>query len=106
MGDEDDQASSRDRHLFDPGPKRILAFDGGGVRGVISVAFAQRIEKILAEEAKRQVRLCEAFDLIGGTSTGSIIATGLALGETTGDLKRIYHELAPRAFERGPYIPF
>jgi hypothetical protein len=24
---------SRDQHLFDPGPKRLFALDGGGVRG-------------------------------------------------------------------------
>ena len=115
MGDAPafDPNSPRDRHLFGPGPKRILAFDGGGVRGVISVAFAQRIEQLLTDEAKKkeesakQVRLCDAFDLIGGTSTGSIVATGLALGLTTGDMKRIYKEMAPRAFETGGYrIPF
>ena len=43
--------ASRDRHLFGPGPKRILSLDGGGVRGVISVAFLERIEAILSEQA-------------------------------------------------------
>ena len=38
---------SRDRHLFGPGPKRILALDGGGVRGAISTAFLERIEELL-----------------------------------------------------------
>ena len=37
-------ASTRDRHLFGPGPKHLLALDGGGVRGVITVAFLERIE--------------------------------------------------------------
>ena len=40
---------TRDRHLFGPGPKRLLSFDGGGVRGAISVAFLERIETIFAE---------------------------------------------------------
>ena len=31
--------SARDRHLFAPGSKRILALDGGGVRGVVELAF-------------------------------------------------------------------
>ena len=44
---------ARDRHLFGPGPKRILALDGGGVRGAISVAFLERIEKIIREEQQR-----------------------------------------------------
>ena len=46
---------ARDRHLFGPGPKRILALDGGGVRGAISVAFLERIEKIIQEEQQRDL---------------------------------------------------
>jgi hypothetical protein len=102
-----DGHASRDRHLFGPGPKRILSLDGGGVRGVISVAFLERIEAILSTQVGREVRLGDQFDLIGGTSTGAIIATALALGKTTGELKDIYHRLAPRAFQRSKFrIPF
>ena len=43
-----DSGLARDRHLFGPGPKRILSLDGGGVRGAISVAFLERIEKMAA----------------------------------------------------------
>src|ERR1043165_2412225 len=102
----DDQAhASRDRHLFGPGPKRILSLDGGGVRGVISVAFLERIETILRAQDGHQVS--DHFDLIGGTSTGAIIATGLALGKTTGEMKDIYHRLAPLAFRASRFrIPF
>jgi uncharacterized protein len=39
---------ARDRHLFGPGPKRLLALDGGGVRGAIAVAFLERIEQLLS----------------------------------------------------------
>jgi patatin-like phospholipase/acyl hydrolase len=78
--------AARDRHLFGAGPKRLLSLDGGGVRGVISVAFLERIEAILSAQAGENVRLGDWFDLIGGTSTGAIIATGLALGKTTADL--------------------
>ena len=95
--------ASRDRHLFDAGPKRILSLDGGGVRGVISVAFLERIEATLTAQAGADVRLGDWFDLVGGTSTGAIIATGLALGKTTGNLKDIYHRLAPRAFRRSRF---
>ena len=88
---------SRDAHLFGPGPKRILALDGGGVRGIISLAFLERIEALLAARAGREARrgggpaaptfrLGDYFDLIGGTSTGSLIATGLALGFSVGQL--------------------
>ena len=76
--------SARDRHLFAPGRKRILALDGGGVRGVVALAFLKEIERALAAQAGRPVRLCDHFDLIGGTSTGAIIAAGLALSAGPG----------------------
>jgi patatin-like phospholipase/acyl hydrolase len=71
---------TRDKHLFGPGPKRILALDGGGVRGIISLAYLERLEAILRERFGPDTVLADYFDLIGGASTGAIIATGLALG--------------------------
>jgi predicted acylesterase/phospholipase RssA len=91
----------RDRHLFDPGPKRLLALDGGGVRGAITVAFLEQIERVLRKHlGKDEVHLGDWFDLIGGTSTGSIIAGALALGYTTSDILRFYLDLAPKVFRR------
>jgi uncharacterized protein len=83
-------------------PKRILSLDGGGVRGALSIAFLERIEALLGERAKpgRPARLCDFFDLIGGTSTGAIIGTALALGLTAADIKDFYFHLAPRVFRR------
>ena len=67
--------------LTAPGPKRILALDGGGIRGALSLGFLERIERLLRERhANPDLRLRDYFDLIGGTSTGSIIAVGLAIG--------------------------
>jgi len=68
----------------------MLSLDGGGVRGVISVAFLERIEAILKARAGEEVRLGDWFDLVGGTSTGAIIPTALALGKTNADLKDPY----------------
>jgi Patatin-like phospholipase len=91
----------RDRHLFGPGPKRLLALDGGGVRGAITVAFLERIETVLRERlGLKEVHLGDWFDLVGGTSTGSIIAGALALGYSASDIRRFYDELAPRVFRR------
>src|SRR4051794_41200 len=99
--------ATRDRHLFGAGPKRLLSLDGGGVRGVIAVAFLERIEAILSAQAGREILLGDQFDLVGGTSTGAIIACALALGKSTSELKDIYHRLAPRAFQRSRFrIPF
>lgn len=120
--------NTRDRHLFGPGPKRILSFDGGGVRGAISVAFLERIETLFAEHqrniltdyiaakeragvaddtlaaAKAKLaapfRLADWFDLVGGTSTGSLIAGAIALGFNTSDIKSFYLDRAPFVFQR------
>jgi hypothetical protein len=91
-------ASERDRHLYATGPKRILSLDGGGVRGVISIAYLERIEAILRQRHGPEFRLCDYFDLIGGTSTGSIIATGLAMGMEMSELVHIYVALARDCF--------
>jgi hypothetical protein len=92
--------TARDRHLFGPGPKRILSLDGGGVRGALTVAFLERIEALLSEHHGREIRLGDYFDLIGGTSTGAIIAGALALGYRTEQVKDFYIRLAPLAFKR------
>jgi predicted acylesterase/phospholipase RssA len=93
-------ACDRDRHLFCPGPKRMLALDGGGVRGAITVAFLEEIEAVLSTHPNKPVHLGNWFDLIGGTSTGAIIAGALAMGYTIADIKRFYFELAPKVFKR------
>ena len=89
--------TSRDRHLFGPGPKRILALDGGGVRGALTVAFLERIEALLSEREGKDVLLGDYFDLVGGTSTGAVIAGALALGHRTAEVKNFYLKLAPFA---------
>jgi predicted acylesterase/phospholipase RssA len=93
---------SRDQHLFDPGPKRILALDGGGVRGILTLQYLKRMESLLRARSGNDpnFRLSHYFDLIGGTSTGSIIATGLALGWSVEKLETLYHELAEQIFQK------
>ena len=95
----------RDDHLFGPGPKRILSLDGGGVRGIVSLAFLERIEALLRARAggDPDLRLSDHFDLIGGTSTGAIVATGLALGLRASDLAKMYLDLSHRAFQGPPW---
>jgi hypothetical protein len=92
--------SSRDRHLFAPGPKRILSLDGGGVRGAISIGFLEKLEQTIEEIEGKPTLLCDWFDLIGGTSTGAIIAGALALGYRAADVRKFYEHLGPRVFRR------
>jgi hypothetical protein len=88
----------RDRHLFGTGHKRILSLDGGGIRGAMTLAFLERMEKLIEEIEGKPVLLGDWFDLIGGTSTGAIIASGLALGYRAAELRKFYSELGPRVF--------
>jgi hypothetical protein len=98
-------ATARDRHLFGPGPKRLLALDGGGVRGAVTVAFLERIETLLDARYGEKVRLADHVDLVGGTSTGAIIAGLVALGYRAEEIRDFYLKLAPFAFKRQWYIP-
>jgi patatin-like phospholipase/acyl hydrolase len=82
-----------------PGPKRILALDGGGIRGAVTVGFLDRMESILREQHQNpDLVLSGYFDLIGGTSTGSIIAALLATGRHTSQIRELYLKLGGRIF--------
>ncbi len=90
--------------LSRPGPKRLLALDGGGIRGIISLGYLEALERLLQERFDREeYRLADYFDLIGGTSTGSLIATLLALGWSAAEVKRAYLELARDVFRPNHY---
>ncbi|WP_018249613.1 patatin-like phospholipase family protein [Orenia marismortui] len=62
---------------------RIISFDGGGVKGVLTA----RLLKRLAEEIPELLKLT---DLFAGTSTGSFIALALAYGKTAEDVVNMY----------------
>ena len=54
---------------------RILALDGGGVRGLSSLLILQKLmDEIADKNDGKPVLPCEYFDLICGTSTGGLIA--------------------------------
>jgi predicted acylesterase/phospholipase RssA len=94
---------TRDQHLANDGtPKRILALDGGGLRGILSLGLLQAVENILRERhrAGDEFRLCHYFDLIAGTSTGAIIAATLAMGWKVEEIRSRYMMLGERVFTR------
>lgn len=94
---------TRDQHLANDGsPKRILALDGGGLRGILSLGLLQKVENVLRERhrAGDDFRLSHYFDLIAGTSTGAIIAATLAMGWKVEDIRARYMMLGERVFTR------
>ena len=81
--------------------RRILALDGGGVRGLLTLGVLGELEAELQKRSgDKNYRLSQYFDLIGGTSTGSIIATGLAFGWKVDKVFRAYREIIPKIFGR------
>jgi len=89
-----------DEHLFGSGPKRILALDGGGIRGLLTVQMLKRIESMIrTRTGRKDMVLSDYFDLIGGTSTGAIIASALTLGWDVARIEAIYRELGNSIFE-------
>ena len=97
-------SATLDERLHAKGPKRILSLDGGGIRGALTLGFLEKIESTLAEKHKdmmppSEFRLHHYFDLIGGTSTGSIIAALLAIGgKSVTEIKTMYQELGKKIF--------
>lgn len=71
---------------------RILALDGGGLKGSFTAAVLAEWERATGR------KIVEHFDLIAGTSTGGIIAIGLALGLPARDLLKFYRERGPTIF--------
>ena len=73
-------------------PFHILTFDGGGVKGLATAAILTKLEDDLS------TNITDHFDLIAGTSTGGIIATGLGLGLRPRDILSFYVEKEPKIF--------
>ncbi len=71
-----------------------LAVDGGGIKGVI----ASRAIAILEEHLRKPAY--EVFQLLVGTSTGSIISAGIANGLFGEELHQLYCDLGPKIFHK------
>ena len=75
-------------------PFRVLAIDGGGMKGVYACSYLSLLEEHFGNP------LHEHFDLIAGTSTGGIIALGLGAGKSAGEILKFYREYGARVFRR------
>jgi predicted acylesterase/phospholipase RssA len=81
-----------------PAPRKLLALDGGGIRGVLTLSILKQIETQLG------TRLCDYFDYIAGTSTGAIIAAGLARGMSVDELIDFYRSTGTEMFQRTRFL--
>jgi patatin-like phospholipase/acyl hydrolase len=83
------------------GKRRILAIDGGGIRGLVALGALEEIERILkTQSGTADFRLANYFDLIAGTSTGAVIAAGLAIGLSVAKIRTFYEANAAAIFAR------
>ncbi|MCH1609949.1 MAG: patatin-like phospholipase family protein, partial [Luminiphilus sp.] len=81
--------------------RRVLSLDGGGIRGIIPALVVAHLERKMGAPAS------ELFDLIVGTSTGGILALGLALQNNEGQpllsaksMAALYEHHGAEIFER------
>jgi hypothetical protein len=88
------------RRLKPEGKRMILSVDGGGAKGYMTLHCMAKLEELTGRPAY------EIFDFYTGTSTGSLIAAGLAVGLDAQDLIDIYKNKIPEVFEEERQAPF
>ena len=83
------------------GSRKLLACDGGGIRGFISIEILAGIESELRKSSgNSRLVLADYFDYVAGTSTGAIIATLIALGHSAGEIRDFYLRSGPEMFHK------
>jgi len=98
---KDQEARSFRDKLGPSEKKKLLAIDGGGIRGLISLEVLLKIESLLrAKSGDPGLVLADYFDYVAGTSTGAIIAACVAKGMAVTDIRRFYLESGPAMFKR------
>jgi uncharacterized protein len=91
------------------GTRKLLALDGGGIRGLITIEVLAELERQikagLVSTGKLTTNdpfvLADYFDYIAGTSTGAIIATALSTGMSVDEIRRFYEDSGAAMFEMG-----
>lgn len=82
-------------------PRRTLALDGGGIRGILTLQVLLELETQLGEHYNEpDFRLCHFFDYVSGTSTGAIIAAGIARGLSVTEILEFYEAFGQEVFDR------
>lgn len=87
-------------------PYKLLALDGGGIRGLITIEVLGAIEAMLAQmhPSGRTFVLADYFDYVAGTSTGAVIATCVSLGMRVDEIRAMYVESAELMFDKASLL--
>lgn len=83
-----------------PRPCRVLALDGGGIKGAFTASVLHELEIMTGRSIAR------SFDLVVGTSTGGIMALGIGLGLDLQDIVSLYTEKGSKIFPPSPRLMF
>jgi hypothetical protein len=78
--------------------RRILAIDGGGVRGIIPALALEALENATGRPAR------DSFDFLAGTSTGAVIAAAVGAGIPAERIVSLYRRRGPELFRRIPLL--
>jgi hypothetical protein len=96
------QQTGVEKKLAKTGPRKLLALDSGGIRGLITIEVLAEMERMLKRlfQAPDDFALADYFDYIGGTSVGAIIAACLSLGFSVEQTRRFFVDSAPAMFSK------
>jgi patatin-like phospholipase/acyl hydrolase len=88
-----------------PGQKKILACDGGGILGLMSVEILARLEAELRARFNRpDLVLADYFDFVCGTSTGAIIASCISTGMSMDKIRSFYVDSGKQMFDKASLL--
>ena len=90
------------KRIQSSGQKKILALDGGGIRGIISIEILAKVESLLKDNlgADDSFVLADYFDFVAGTSTGAIIGACISSGMSVGEIRDFYLGSGSVMFQR------
>ena len=96
-GDIDSKRAEAFKELnIDLKDRVILALDGGGMRGILTIQLLKKIEEIAG------IKCYELFDMVAGTSTGGIIAGLIVKGKSAAEIEKLYEDLINEVFHKRP----
>lgn len=87
------------RRLKPQGKRLMVSIDGGGSRGYITLHCLAKLEELSGKSCH------EIFDFYAGTSTGSLIAAGLAVGMSAQTILHLYRSRIPDVFDESIQAP-